>query len=516
MATYNILSSCICRDAFGFRVDNKHEVIRFLQSSQPITWFHLNDKPQIKLGEDAFEDITTLTNFQKKCIINDYNKTVLEQYDIKADFFITDLVSFAGTGLAKEIYDDNSEHYFTNSKWFQIAYKGGVKNKLNGKIENVNRFHIITDDFISDFVRKYIEWIQKQGYSPEEIILVENKKVTSYSDGEMLYYFEKSALRNRINSILDKVYLEFEKQLSNCYVVKMPIGVYADVHHKWGLIDLHYCREYYDYLYECFDLISRKNNCQGEICLLRDSYSERLQENRDRFIQNSISHIRGEQLLGNLYLENNYYISNKKVPFYKDDKLQQLIGKTKGYFNALRQNHNTFRIISGESSYYISWEDCIRGVVGNDRRLNDFWKTVNSNTVVISKDFSILVGHNHSNSLAQTQIIQTVELTDGLEGKVVTLSVYARVLEKNNDDAGGTIAIINGKNYNSGKFYAKKDFINKDWQRIVLSVRLPQKDDFNGVTVCLRAVAGSGNEPKHALVEFCHPKLEIGSFATKI
>lgn len=113
------------------------------------------------------------------------------------------------------------------------------------------------------------------------------------------------------------------------------------------------------------------------------------------------------------------------------------------------------------------------------------------------------------------QIIQTLDESIDLSGKVVTLSVYARVLEYNNNRTGGTVGIINGTDYENGVFYAKTDFINKEWKRINLSVRLPQKEDYKGLTICLRAIAGTGDMPAHASVEFSEPKLELGSFSTK-
>ena len=85
----------------------------------------------------------------------------------------------------------------------------------------------------------------------------------------------------------------------------------------------------------------------------------------------------------------------------------------------------------------------------------------------------------------------------------------------NNDNKGGTVAIINDCDYSKGKFYAKTDFDNKAWKRIHVSVELPKGDAFKGITLCMRAIAGNGDSPKHALVEFANPKFEVGSLPTK-
>lgn len=169
---------------------------------------------------------------------------------------------------------------------------------------------------------------------------MENKKVESYSDGELLYYFEKDMNRVRINNILDSVYEAFERELPDCYIIQMPIGVYADVHHKWGLIDLHYCREYYEYLYKCFDMIASKDNCQQDIYKLRDNYSEILQENRDIFIHNCFSYITGKQFLkGELcYKSSDNRLVVKGANFYADCSTENLLGKTSRYLEVANVN----------------------------------------------------------------------------------------------------------------------------------------------------------------------------------
>lgn len=79
MASFNIYGCCICRDLFGFVPYNTHEVVHFLQSSSQISNFLFPTKPKKELTFEDFENIE-LPNFQKKCIIHDYNKTLLNYY----------------------------------------------------------------------------------------------------------------------------------------------------------------------------------------------------------------------------------------------------------------------------------------------------------------------------------------------------------------------------------------------------------------------------------------------------
>ena len=110
MATYNILGSCICRDLFGFQENNKHEVLTFLQATTALTWFCYDDKPSRIMGLDFYNDVEGLSNFQKRCLVHDYNKTVLEQFTKKADYFITDMTEFASMNIARETDKENHHH----------------------------------------------------------------------------------------------------------------------------------------------------------------------------------------------------------------------------------------------------------------------------------------------------------------------------------------------------------------------------------------------------------------------
>ncbi len=505
MATYNILSSCICRDGFGFREDNRHQILTFLQSTSPITWFELNNKPKYPITMDYFSNIE-IKNFRKKCIINDYNKTVLNAYIDKSDFFITDLVSFAVANLAREIRNNEEIHYFTYSKWFREAYEKGLKEYLPYKIEIVNRFDLIDEALIENTIDNYVKWIISKGYKQNQVILVENKKVLSYSDGELLYYFENQESRNKINEVLDKIYDCFEKKMPECYVVKMPFGVYSDVHHKWGLTDLHFCKEYYDYLYECFDLVSEKKNCQNEIDKLREKYSTILSIQKDKFMQNNWNYmdIKEKQLLvGIIKSELSERIAKKGAKCF-DVKTKSITEYRLEKYYVVSQYDKNYSIVTLKGNkYLVSNDECVKGFCGKDKIINENWKTINASTLAILKEDSIVIGHSGIKSQAQMQIIRTIISEENLYGKIVNFSVWARVLQCNDEGKGGTIGIINAEDYNKGKFFAKLDFNNREWEKLTISVKLPKKQNFKGLTICLRALANRNEEAlEYAMVEF--------------
>ena len=518
MATFNILSSCICRDAFGFQVDNAHKIVTFLQSTSALTWYEYPNKPIKPIDISIFEDITVLSNFQKKCLLNDYNKTVFDNFTEKTDFFITDMTEFASMPLGKEVYENGQEHYFTFSKWFNNAYKSGLKEKLDYKIERINQVDIINDDIIDETMEKYTQWILSKGYKEEEVILVQNKRSTHYIDGELLYRFSGETHREVLNNLLDKIYEAFRKNMPNAHVIKMPVGVLGDTRHKWGLTDLHFSKEYYDYLYKCFDLIATSENSKQEIQKLRDEYSEILLRKKDDCILNTFSYSDGVQLLP--YEQEEFvsecYVAPRGAYFYDSSDASAPMGRLNRCFDIIDYSKSRVQIYAKERFFYVDKVECVRGVIGENKEIGKNWKTINSTTVVMFSDTGIVIGHNGKKMNAQTQVIQTIDNTENLPDAVVTFSVYARVKKLNNNNTGGTIALVNANNYNKGKFLVKTDFINTTWERISVTTRLPKGNAFKGLTLCMRAIAGSGDNPIHAIVEFCNPKLEYGTYPTKI
>lgn len=516
MATFNILSSCICRDAFGFQEDCKHEVITFLQSTSPFTWFEFNKYPKKPLIPEFFDDITELSGFKKKCVMVDYNKEVLESYEKKADFFIIDLVSFANTNIAVNVDEQGNKNYFTFSKWFYDAYKGGLDKYCGGKIQVINALELLNnDELMKNTVDLFIEWlINQKHYVDTQIILVRNKRVQYYSDSQYLYFFNKKIKRTKVNTMLDKIYDYFEFRMPNCHVVRMPYGLYADSHHKWGLTDLHLCKKYYEYLYLCFDLIAQGQDKEREKLFFL--YSDLFEREKSEFLLNSIQTMERKQLLVNtLNVSIKEYIVSQGTKYYSQNENKELVeeGVLTRYIPVYEWHRLCGTIILNKKKFFVRSDECVKGYVGGGIEIGQSgWKTQNSSTFVEMKDNGVVVGHNGGKSTAQTQVIRIIENNEKLQGKLVTLSVYARVLKKNNEGQGGTVALINANGYNGGHFLAKAKVSSTEWEKVVVSVRLPAGNDFQGLTICLRALTGNGEKPEHAVVEYYMPQLEMGCF----
>lgn len=509
MATFNIYGCCICRDLFSLVPNNTHEVIHFLQSSSQTVNFLFNTKPKKQLAFDDFENIS-MPNFEKKCIINDYNKTLVDYYTKMSDFFILDLINIANTNLMKEISKDGTEHYFTNSSWFSKAFKKGLNEYFkDSKLELLNRFDVLEEYGYDTILDNLIKWIKGLGYKEEQIILIEDNRTPYYTHKGKLYCFPE-ATRDKVNGIVADMYEAFKEKCKGCHAVKMPVVAYADSNHKWSLTDQHYCHEVYEYLYKCVDAIAEDLfSCDEKIAQLREQYSLLLYKKLNGFIRSSLV---GKQYLNeDLSASGNRYIAVKDALYYKDSECKNPVGTLHESLNVLDFDLPYSRILKG----YVKSDDCVRGLFGNGVYINDDWKVVNNSTCVILKDNSIVIQHAGNASKAQMNVISTVKYAEELCDTTVTFSVLTRVLHPSNvENLGGTIAFINSDSYNQGEFYKSKSFANADWQRISLTAKLPKKEDFNGLTVCLRANAGTGDEPQHAVVEFAKPKLEIGVIST--
>ena len=510
MATFNIYGCCVCRDLFTFAENNPHEVIHFLQGSSPMVNFYFNDKPKNILSMENFENIN-MPNFKKKCIINDYNKTLVDYYEKPSDYMIIDFADWANTNLYKQTYEDGSIHYFSCSAWFNSAYKAGLKSFFSGsKIEAISRFKIFREIDANIIIDGLLDWLKNDlHYREDQIIMIENLRLDHYEIDKQLYTFPKGA-REKVNNRLVEFYKLFKEKCPGCHSIKMPFGVYGDGRHPRLIHELHFCKEYYQYMYKCVNLIVDNSKTADErIAQLKEEYSVWLCKKLSKLITNSI--VCKQYLNDDLSAPKDSYIVEKNTEYYRDIECQNPLGMLECSSEVINFDFPYSKIKAG----YVKSSDCVKGLMGKDKVFNEDWKLANDSTSVVFNDHSITIKHSGNSLNEQMDVIQTVKNADELMGVPITFSVWARVLQKNNlKNAGGTIAFINGNSYNQGKLYAKKDFDNTAWQIIFLTLNFVNKQDFAGLTVCLRANAGTGDEPQHAIVEFAKPKLEIGVMPT--
>ena len=268
-ATININGCCVLRDIFGIREDAKstnYKIINFRQFSSPITWFIMNDKPQECIELEQLQNLTVdgllKNNFTKKCVVDDYNKNVLQSYTCKSDYFLLDFAE-ARYGIVNLVSKDGQKHCFTATGRITKKNKDGIcfLDLLQGEkvIDSYQKYDNAYN--IHKTCELLVEWlINKMGYKESDIILVETQSALVYTDGKEMYEFP-----NKEKIISENIYIKkwndkFKELTPNCNVIKLPDELLADTRNKWGLHSLHYCREVYDYLYEAVNVIINKDN----------------------------------------------------------------------------------------------------------------------------------------------------------------------------------------------------------------------------------------------------------------
>lgn len=518
MAIFNILGSCICRDIFALNPGNSHSVQHYLNFISPNAVFLFKNKPKRLLTEEDMKEVKA-SNFGKRCLIKDYNKEVLDYYQEQSDFFVLDLIFMVHTLLIEEMYDNGDTHVFTYSQNFMDIMEKGLKNSFisQNKYKLINPIDLINRLGYKNVIDTYMRWlVEEKGYCEEQIIVVENKNAQYYTDGRMICSFNNDFSEQ--NKMLDDIYKYIEDVYPKCHMIKMPYGVCSEKNHHFGLTELHYNLEYYEYLYKCIDLITIKEKCELELLRLRDEYSDFFLKNMMSLMKQNFLLFCGENLLAGHLKEDvmDGFIAEKGTTYYNKVYFEpdQRAGILEKVYSAEPFGQRVAKVTRRENVIYISQKCCKRGFVGDGKQFGGKWMLINPSTVVETLSDSIIIRHNEDNSKYQTNIIQTIENSGRLAGKPITFSVYARVLKTNSEGKGGTIAVINSDNYNKGNFLAAKSFTNTEWERIFITVILPELPQFNGVTVCLRSVVSK--KADGAIVEYKFPKLEIGTFPTAL
>ena len=264
MASFNISGDCTLRDAFGFKEDCRHEVKQFLQFSSPITWFDFKSQPGQNISFEQLDKlkvdwVSWKSNFYKKCIITDYNRQALNYFSEKTDFFIIDFTELVNLSLIRQTLPDGRIHYFTSSFGSKYKNENGVSflDILPGTKEELEPETYLNDErlrLVADGMYDYL--VNRLGYEEKQIILACVYDSTDYFDqGKHNEYGIKNKLLYA-NAQLEKIYDYFEFICPGAKVIRMPEEVFGELPHKWGFHCLHFCREAYDYLYECFDRIS--------------------------------------------------------------------------------------------------------------------------------------------------------------------------------------------------------------------------------------------------------------------
>ncbi|MCQ2070990.1 MAG: sel1 repeat family protein [archaeon] len=247
----DIWGCCVSRDIFsiGHRLDgaagNRYNIRCFYQECSYVS----------ALSEHISKDITAedlsrfeLTDFFKKCITADYNKTVIDAFcDSGSDWLVIDLRTLM-YGFIELLSPDGKVEYCTDGGPLKQESKYALLRELNPGF-TVNHISFGSFDHYP-FLVKFTDLI-KERYG-KNIILVAVEEAYDYLD-------KNGKLVNR-TSVPESVLTEREIVLEllyllDCHYIKYPFNCLADETHKWGLSQVHYVNEYYDYALDCVDII---------------------------------------------------------------------------------------------------------------------------------------------------------------------------------------------------------------------------------------------------------------------
>lgn len=239
MKSFNVMGDCVSRDILelgGVKVSQYHAF------SSPLSI--CSEKSEVIMTSDDLKDIIgkKYSNFVKRCMVSDFNKTVLDYvFEKKSDYFVLDVLDARHPLLVK------GNHCITMTNRFE-------------KIKHLVPAHIGLDEYKemlpeNDNMEHWKECIGiiaakiRKHYAVDQIILNEHYGVMQYMAGSVIKNFSVSIIDNakRYNILVKKLFDILRSELEGCHIIEFPDNVMATADHKWGLAELHYHDIYYDY-----------------------------------------------------------------------------------------------------------------------------------------------------------------------------------------------------------------------------------------------------------------------------
>lgn len=291
---FSVLSSCISRDVLDFNTEancfgsDKYIVERCVQlisNYTILTGYSFNVNPTV------FDSINNISNFKKRCIQLDLNKTSIKYLsEVHSDYFLYDFAN-----EHKPVYKSNDEHIlFTRSYAADVCIS--IIKQLSG-CKNINsyEFYMLSEDELVKRTNVVFDKISSM-YHPEEIILNCVRAADSYvAKNGAKYFFLKNSVdkyANKLNTLIAKLESLFEQKFKGCHIIPALPNVVADEKHRWGLMPLHFHNLYYEYAEKCIDIITQKlerSEEEQQIEFLRQLYSEKFATLRAKAEQKSIA-----------------------------------------------------------------------------------------------------------------------------------------------------------------------------------------------------------------------------------
>lgn len=202
--------------------------------------------------------------------------------EVKSDYLILDMgccrydcYNFFNGGILTKMHNDQKMQVQYFKEIFEML---GIKESYSIISEDA-----ILEEMMDECLPIYLDRIQEV-YPIDKIIFVETKiaelrisKEGKLEESPYIQLLQK--WRNRINYANELA----QVHLKGCHIIEFPKGVLADEQHKWGPGGLHYIKEYYDYAFQCMQIIFRKYKLEDEKKYLGEIKERCEQEIDNRF-----------------------------------------------------------------------------------------------------------------------------------------------------------------------------------------------------------------------------------------
>lgn len=248
--TFDILGSCVSRDLFEIPEAVDFECREYIARQSVLS---LYAKP-LPVTDDEIGALTS--NFQKRLILNDFQKTTIcKLKESSSDYIIVDFIDerFNVAKISDTFLTMSNElitSQYLNDRKYEIVDKTRWKQR---KLEEMLKPEVIR-------LAKQLADIYKQ----QHIIIHEAKMVDHYigKDGNV-YSFAPNYIKNnkRVNYVLNEMYIWLKAELPKAAgSIDVTSQYMADESHKWGLSTMHFQPEYYRAVVDEIGRIVNRNN----------------------------------------------------------------------------------------------------------------------------------------------------------------------------------------------------------------------------------------------------------------
>jgi hypothetical protein len=243
MKKISIIGSCVTRDSIEV-IKNKIDLKSYISRSSIISL--VSKPPKFKISENDISDIN-VSKFEKRMIINDINKTSLEEVlEVGCEYLIFDFID--------ERFDlyNHKDIFITKNAYladsdFELKYLADYK-VISRRLEATNllfeksllklKSKLFKKSFFTKKTNNF-KIILNKCYWADKILDENTKKLNAY---------EISVLKNinNYNRILEIYYSKFLKIFEGCFVINPNHSlIYSSPNNKWGVDYFHFSEDYY-------------------------------------------------------------------------------------------------------------------------------------------------------------------------------------------------------------------------------------------------------------------------------